>query len=63
MDKKARAKYEAMRACLYHRMGGFYNHGGALPCLECEACRNQKAANDRVRRWNDETAAGADPKR
>jgi 7-cyano-7-deazaguanine synthase in queuosine biosynthesis len=41
----------------------FYNRGGALPCKECPACKEDTAALARVTKWNEDTARGASPTR
>lgn len=59
-----KAAYMAREAtvCAYQRSRE-YNHGGHRPCGTCYRCGAEQEADDRLRRWNEATAAGADPRR
>ncbi len=61
MNKQAHARDNEL--CQYWYMAGFYNHGGALPCQRCVACKEQAESIARVTKWNADTQAGADPRR
>lgn len=49
--------------CIYHQMGNYFNHGGARPCMSCDACREDFERYERLKKWNRDTANGADPRR
>lgn len=49
--------------CLYWTMGGYFNHGGVIPCETCPRCIAARESLERLKRWNEETERGADPRR
>lgn len=62
MTKAEYAKRESS-VCFYWKYADYYNHNGYIPCGECYRCQGQQKADDRLKRWNAATDAGADPNR
>ncbi len=49
--------------CEYWTAPAAYNHGGHRPCGRCDACIQEVLKYERLVRFNEATARGANPNR
>ncbi len=62
MNKKTQ---DVPAICGYQRQAGKYYNGagGARPCMQCRYCISAYEAFERLKKWNRDTANGADSRR
>lgn len=64
MGRQEVKKRDVPLICQYQKLRGkFFNAGGALPCMQCKGCIADYESLERLKKWNRDTANGADPRR